>query len=91
MTQNDREKISDARKELESLMLKFGFAEPDRGMTMHDDGIKWRTGPPNYTIANLEYLKGKTMNHKKGSLEELVENVVKLWEFEASHKVDLSQ
>ena len=41
--------------------------------------------------ANLEYLRGKTQNHAAGSLEELVENLVKSWETEASHKVDMSQ
>ena len=39
----------------------------------------------------MEYLRGKTQNHAAGSLEELVENLVKSWESEASHKVDMSQ
>ena len=39
----------------------------------------------------MEYLRGKTQNHSAGSLEELVENLVKSWESEASHKVDMSQ
>lgn len=83
--------IDNARIELENLKQQYELKEPDRGTTMNDDGIKWRTTAPDYTIANLAYMKGKTMNHAAGSLEELVENTVKTWEFEASHKVDLSQ
>lgn len=33
---------------------------------------------------------GKTMNHAAGSLEEMVENLVKNWEVEASFKPRLS-
>ena len=31
------------------------------------------------------------MNHEKGSLEEVVENLVKTWEMEATHKIDFDQ
>lgn len=31
------------------------------------------------------FFLGKTMNHKAGSLQLLVENLVKTWEMEASH------
>ena len=56
---------------------------------MDDPEIKWRFGgPPDYTLANLEYLKGKTRNHAEGSLELIVENLVKTWEMERSHKTD---
>lgn len=46
---------------------------------------------PDYTLANTTFLQGKTQNHKAGSLEELVENLVKTWEMEATHKLDMSQ
>jgi len=37
---------------------------------MEDENIKWRFGgPPDYTLSNLAFLKGKTRNHKEGSLE----------------------
>lgn len=58
---------------------------------MNDKDIKWRVKKPDYTIANLLYFKGKTKNHKTGSLELIVENAVKMWEMEASHKVDTDQ
>ena len=59
---------------------------------MEDPNIKWRFGgPPDYTLANLAYLKGKTKNHAEGSLPLVVENLVKTWEMERSHKVDLTQ
>ena len=56
---------------------------------MEGEDIKWRFGaPPDYTLANLEYLKGKTRAHAEGSLEQVVENLVKTWEMERSHKLD---
>lgn len=83
--------LDKAKRELEELKRRYGLREPDRGTTMNDKGVKWRSTPPDYTIANLAYLKGKTMSHSEGSLEEIVENAVKTWEFEASHKMDISQ
>lgn len=82
--------IKKNREELESLKKEYGFSEPDRG-NLHDPTIKWREGKPDYTLANVTYMKGKCQNHAKGSLEEIVENLVKSWESEASHKADISQ
>ncbi len=59
---------------------------------MDDPSIKWRFGgPPDYTLANLEYMMGKTKHHDEGSLELVVENLVKTWEMERSHKLDHTQ
>ena len=56
---------------------------------MHDQEYKWRFGkPPDYTLANYNFITGKTKNHKPGSLEMIVENLVKTWEMERSHKLD---
>jgi hypothetical protein len=51
-----------------------------------------RPGPclllqPDYTAVNQLYLTGKTRNWAAGSLESLVESVVKTLEMEISHKV----
>ncbi len=82
------ERLAEARKELEALKKKTGWKDPVRSH-MEDKNIKWRFGgPPDYTLANLAYLKGKTRNHKEGSLEQIVENLVKTWEMERSHKLD---
>lgn len=58
----------------------------------HMDGIdstNWRFGgPPDYTLANHSYLTGKLSMHKEGSLEQVVEDLVKTWEMERSHKLD---
>lgn len=78
------------RREMNCLKQKYGFMEPDRG-NLDDPNIKWRHGKPDYTRANLTFLKGKSKNHSAGSLELLVENLVKTWEMEASHKIDYSQ
>ena len=85
------ERLALAKKELEELKAKTGWKEPTRSH-MDDPDIKWRFGgPPDYTLANLAYLKGKTRNHAEGSLELIVENLVKTWEMERSHKTDLTQ
>lgn len=55
---------------------------------MEDPSIQWREGKPDYTNANQAYLQGRTRNHKEGSLEKIVEDLVKLWEMEASHKTN---
>lgn len=78
------------REQIEAFKKKFGFIEPNRG-NLDDETIEWRKGKPNYDIANLEYFKGKSMNHAKGSLEKVVEDLVKTWEMEMSHKKDFKQ
>ena len=74
-----------ARKLLEAIQKEHGFVVPDRG-NLDDPTILWKEGKPDYTIADLHYLLGKTKNHKSGSLEEFVENFIKTWEMEATHK-----
>ena len=84
-----KEQLLQARLELEELKKITGWKEPVRSH-MEDENIKWRFGgPPDYTLANLAFLKGKTKHHKEGSLEQIVENLVKTWEMERSHKLDL--
>jgi len=83
-----KEDLDAMRDELEELKRKYNMKEPDRAF-MDEAGVKWRFGgPPNYTLANLLFLKGKTKNHPEGSLEMIVENLVKTWEMERSHKLD---
>ena len=74
-----------ARKLLEAIQKEHGFVVPDRG-NLDDPTILWKEGKPDYTIADLHYFLGKTKNHKSGSLEEFVENFIKTWEMEATHK-----
>ncbi|CAG8511822.1 6101_t:CDS:2 [Scutellospora calospora] len=52
-----------------------------------EDKVEWRNGKPNYTNANTLFEKERTKIHPTGSLEELVTNLVKNWEKEASHKL----
>ena len=79
------------RVELEALKAEYNLKEPDRSF-MDDPGIKWRYGgTPDYTIANLAFLKGRSKAHPEGSLELVVENLVKTWEMERTHKVDHTQ
>ncbi len=41
--------------------------------------IKWRNSLPNYDKANQLFEKHKTTNHQSGSIEDLVQNLVKNW------------
>ncbi|OLN97618.1 Pathogen-related protein [Colletotrichum chlorophyti] len=55
-----------------------------------DEGVQWRYGrAPDYTKTRKVWREGKKMNHTAGSLEEMVENLVKNWEVEASFKTKL--
>ena len=74
-----------ARKILDTIQKEHGFLIPDRG-NLDDPSILWKEGKPDYTIADLHYLLGKTKNHPEGSLELFVENFIKTWEMEATHK-----
>lgn len=56
---------------------------------MDDPSITWRHGKPDFSVVNKKYLKEKSQNHKSGSLEKIVEDLVKSWEMESSHKCDL--
>lgn len=55
---------------------------------MEDPGIQWREGKPDFTQVNKAYLEGRTRIHRDGSLEKIVEDLVKSWEMEASHKTN---
>ncbi|KAL4878479.1 hypothetical protein BJY04DRAFT_221200 [Aspergillus karnatakaensis] len=56
-----------------------------------DTDAIWRHGkPPSYTKTRDYYEKTKTMTHEASSLPDLVSNLVKNWEIEASYKTSLS-
>ena len=75
-------------QQLQYLAKTYKFVRPDRGnLDTHPPAI-WRNGKPDYRKADLAYFKGKTMDHKPGSLEMIVENLVKSWEMEATHIPD---
>jgi hypothetical protein len=53
------------------------------------DNAKWLNGrAPDYSLVNKLYFNSKKNNHKIGSLEDIVNNLVKNWEKEASHKTE---
>ena len=86
-----RAEFEACKVELEALKAEHNLKEPDRSF-MDDPDTKWRFGgPPDYTLANLAFLKGRSKAHPEGSLELTVENLVKTWEMERSHKVDCTQ
>lgn len=71
-------------RELEKFVRDYGFTRPDRG-DLDDPNKAWREGKPDYRNADLLYFQGKSKNHKVGSLEIEVENLVKKWEMEVTH------
>lgn len=56
--------IENARRELNRMLELPENHEPDRG-DLDEATIEWRSGKPDYTLANLAYLKGKSMSHEK--------------------------
>jgi hypothetical protein len=79
------------RVELEDIKAKYGLKEPERTFRDEPD-TKWRWGgKPDYTLTNLLFLKGRTKEHPEGSLELIVENLIKSWEGERSHVLDCKQ
>jgi len=86
-----KEEMDACRAELQELKATHGFAEPVRSF-MDNPDTKWRFGgPPDYSLTNLQFLQGRTKAHPEGSLELIVENLVKTWEMERSHKTDPNQ
>lgn len=59
---------------------------PNR-MYMDDPEIEWRTVKPNYDVVNLKYLRERSKFHSADSIEKLIENLVKTWEMESTHKI----
>jgi len=52
---------------------------------------KWRFGKPNYGRVNKAYFKNRSKKHEEGSLESIVQKVVKNWEVESHHIADVKQ
>lgn len=88
LTAEEFKKVS---KTLQKIMDKTGWTRPNREF-MDDPNTEWRHGKcPDYTLADLNYMKGKSQNHAEGSLERIVEDKVKTWEFEITHKIKPEQ
>ncbi len=82
-----KEELDAVKEELEAIKAEFGLKEPTRSF-MDDPDTEWRFGgPPDYSLTNLFYLKQRSKEHPEDSLEKVVENLVKTWEMERSHKV----
>jgi hypothetical protein len=83
-----KEELEAVKQDLAKIKADFGLKEPERAF-MDEPDTEWRFGgPPDYSLTNYTYLKGRTHCHKDGSLELVVENLVKTWEMERSHKLD---
>jgi hypothetical protein len=62
----------------------------DPNAVLNDSTATWRFGKtPDYSKTRKVFAETKRMNHEAGSLPDLVENLVKNWEIEASFKTKL--
>ena len=57
----------------------------------HDEGVVWRKGRPDYHLTNQVVGKERTRQLLQGSLELAVEDLVRVFEMEVSHKRDPAQ
>ena len=71
-----------------SPMPDVSDAPPPTRSYMDDPGIAWKYGLPEYDAVNRKYMAERTQRHVEGSLEKSVENLVKTWEMESTHKAD---
>ncbi|CAE7647488.1 unnamed protein product, partial [Symbiodinium sp. CCMP2456] len=53
------------------------------------EGSSWRYGRPDYASVNKLYFQHRTMAHQEGSLEALVQKLVKNWQVESLHITDV--
>ena len=84
----NQEELAKVKEELAQIKAEYGWKEPERSF-MDDPDTQWRFGgPPDYSLTNLQYLKERSTIHPDGSLEQIVENLVKTWEMERSHKLE---
>jgi hypothetical protein len=56
-----------------------------------DEGVRWRNGRPDYALTNQVLSQERTRPLAEGSLELAVENLVRVFEMEVSHKADPAQ
>lgn len=72
-------------EELAFLEKTHGFVRPSRSTRAKDPSLPFLFEQPDYDKADLIFFRGRSRNHKAGSLQAIVEDAVKSWEFEASH------
>jgi len=63
-----------------STKLPSYVLDPDAVLKDISSDIKWRYSLPNYDKPNQLFQKHKSTNHTYGSLEDIVQNLVKNWE-----------
>jgi hypothetical protein len=81
-----RSEMSDAKPAEKPLWLR------DRDTVIaHDEGVVWRKGRPDYHLTNQVVHKERTRQLLQGSLELAVEDLVRVFEMEVSHKRDPAQ
>ncbi|KAJ8603204.1 hypothetical protein CTAYLR_003820 [Chrysophaeum taylorii] len=81
------EEVKMVAEKLAKLVEAHQLKLPERAFM---EEARWRFGAkPDYTLADYAWAVGKKANHVDGSLDTVVENLVKSWEMERSHKLDV--
>ena len=76
-------------EQIAKFVKEYSYTIPDRGLQeANDPNFAWRERKPDYRKADLLFFQGKSKNHLPGSLEFIVENLVKKWEMEMTHFKD---
>eukprot|EP00438_Fugacium_kawagutii_P004821 Skav226388 [mRNA] locus=scaffold1631:52006:57687:+ [translate_table: standard] len=78
---------------------KDGLSDESKGVTYGEvirdyqpaTGAKWRSGCPDYAAVNKLYFENRVMNHAEGSLEALIQKLMKNWDVECRHIADIHQ
>lgn len=74
--------------ELQATDLPLWLQDRDKVISDRTD-VEWReNNPPDYTRQKESFAKGKKFNHLEGSLEAIVQNLVRTFEMEASYKTN---
>lgn len=63
-----------------STILPIYLLDPNAVLNNVSTDIKWRHDLPDYSKANQLFQKYKNTDHPTGSLEDMVQNLVKNWE-----------
>ena len=63
-----------------SMALPAYAVDQDAVLNSSSNDVQWRHGLPNYSKTKALFEKHKTKHHQAGSLEDIVQNLVKNWE-----------
>jgi hypothetical protein len=67
------------------------WVQPRNKVILHDEGVVWRNGRPDYTKMDQLLREERVKHFEEGSLEDAVTNLVRVFEMEVTHKKNPEQ